>query len=140
MKTLRPVLGALILILIAGSAQAQQLKMSAAVPFPFVVGDRIYPAGEYYFSRASITNNFIQVADSERIVAANLLSQACVQLTPPQDTQLVFHRMGDTYFLSQMWVAGNQWGRELPRSQTETRLAENHNGVETIIVAANLIH
>lgn len=140
MKTLRPILGALVFVLIAGATQAQQLNINATVPFAFVAGDRVYPAGEYYFSRASVTNSIIQVSNSERIIAANVLSQACLQVNPPQETKLVFHRMGDTYFLTQMWIAGNPWGREFPRSQTETRLAQNHSDVETVIVAANLIH
>jgi hypothetical protein len=139
MKTLRPILGALVLVLIAGAAQAQQLKMSATVPFPFVVGDRAYPAGTYYFSRATSTNSIVEVGNSDRILAANLLSHACMQLNPPQETKLVFHRMGDTYFLSQMWIEGNNWGREFPRTQTEIQLAKN-TSLETVIVAANLTH
>lgn len=138
MKTLRPILGALVLVLIAGAAPAQQTKISATVPFPFVAGDRLYPAGEYYFSRASVTNGIIEVSNGDRVIAANILSHACLQTAPPQQTKLVFHQVEGFYYLSQMWVAGNQWGREFPRSHTEVRLAENHANVETVIVAANI--
>jgi hypothetical protein len=137
MKTLRLILGALVFVLIAGAAQAQQ-TVSATVPFAFVAGDRVYPAGEYYFSRASITNNIIQVSNSERVIAANILSNSCMKLKASDNTVLEFRRMGDNYFLYRIWVQGDSYGREFPRSQIETQLAQNHPNVETVIVAANL--
>jgi hypothetical protein len=140
MKTLRPILGTLALVLIAGAAQAQQAQVSATVPFAFVAGDRLYPAGEYYFSSASLTNSIIQVSNSDRVPAANIFSHACMQLAPPEQTKLVFHQVEGLYYLSQIWLAGNPWGREFTRSQTEVRLAENHSDVKTVIVAANLTH
>jgi hypothetical protein len=46
--------------------------------------------------------------------------------------------MGGYYFLRQIWVAGNSSGRELSRSRTEVRLAQNHEKQESVIVAANI--
>jgi hypothetical protein len=44
--------------------------------------------------------------------------------------------MGDYYFLYQVWVEGNVSGREMPRSRTEVRLAQNHEETKSVIVAA----
>jgi hypothetical protein len=43
------------------------------------------------------------------------------------------------YFLRQIWVAGDSRGRELPRSHSETQLAQNHEKAKSVIVAANIV-
>ena len=35
------------------------------------------------------------------------------------NAKLVFHRYGNTYFLSQIWMAGESTGRELPKTRQE---------------------
>jgi hypothetical protein len=50
--------------------------------------------------------------------------------------KLVFHRHGDTYFLSEVWVAGNSNGRTLFRSRAERELAES--GKEKVIAEVTL--
>ena len=67
-----------------------------------------------------------------------ILSQACERVTPWPGTELVFDSMDGYYFLRQVWVAGNARGRELPRSHTEIRLAQNYDKMESVIVAANI--
>jgi hypothetical protein len=44
--------------------------------------------------------------------------------TNSDDSKLVFHRYGDTYFLSAVWVTSNTTGRELARSRAERELAD----------------
>lgn len=134
MKNLRSVLTVLAVLLTATAAQAQRTAVSATVPFNFVVGDRAYPAGEYSFTEK---DTVLQIANSEQTVGV-VLSNACANATPATKTKLVFHRMGDYYFLDQIWIAGHGTGRELTRSRTEIRLAENHEKMETVIVAANI--
>jgi len=51
---------------------------------------------------------------------------------------LVFHRVGDEYFLYQIWTAGSTQGRELPQPKRETELARNGK-TDDVIIAANLI-
>jgi hypothetical protein len=67
-----------------------------------------------------------------------MLSQACESTQPSADTKLVFDSMGGSYFLRQIWVAGNSRGRQLPRSHSEMQLAQNHEKSESVIVAANI--
>ena len=107
--------------------------MTATVPFNFVVGDRAYPAGDYLFSNSDAVLKIINPEKTEMT-----LSNACQRGTPSADTKLVFDSMGGYYFLRQIWVEGSSSGRELPRSRTEVRLAQNHNQVESVIVATNI--
>jgi hypothetical protein len=135
MKNLRSILFALTVLLMASAAQAQQSKVLANVPFDFVVGDRAYAAGEYLFSNSDA---ILKITNAEQQAKTEMtLSHACESITPSADTKLVFDSMGGYYFLRQIWVAGNSRGRELPRSHTEVRLAQNEKQ-QSVIVAANI--
>lgn len=140
MKTLRSVLCALTVLLMATAAQAQQTYVKANIPFDFIVGDHAYPAGEYSLKSVLGNSNsaLIEIAGTEEAQTTRVLSNACASVTPAAKTKLVFRRMGDSYFLYQIWVVGNLSGREFPRSSTEMRLAQNHAKAELVIVAANI--
>jgi hypothetical protein len=132
MKNLRSILAALAVLLMATAAHAQQ-RITATVPFNFVVGDRTYPAGDYSFSNSGAVLQITNADNSEMILA-----QACESAKPSADTKLVFHSMGGNYFLRQIWVAGSSRGSELPRNYTEAQLVQNHVKSESVIVAANI--
>jgi hypothetical protein len=40
-------------------------------------------------------------------------------IRPAQNTSLIFHRYGSTYFLSQVWQGGGQNGQQLTLSKAE---------------------
>ena len=132
MKNLRSILAALAVLLMATAAHAQQ-RITATVPFNFVAGDRAYPAGDYSISADGVV---LKIANGEKTEV--MLSQACESTQPSADTKLVFDSMGGSYFLRQIWVAGNSRGRQLPRSHSEMQLAQNHEKSESVIVAANI--
>ena len=135
MKNLRSILAALFALFMATAAHAQQRTLSATVPFNFIVGDRAYPAGDYLFRNS---DSVLKITNTEQAKTEVTLSNACESVTPSADTKLVFDRMGGYYFLRQIWVAGSFTGRELLRSRTEIRLAQNHEKQESVIVAANI--
>jgi hypothetical protein len=135
MKNLRSILAALAVLIMAAAAHAQQATLSATVPFNFVVGDRTYPAGDYLFRNSEPV---LKITNPEQGKTEMTLSHACESLRPSADSRLVFDRMGGYFFLRQIWVAGNSDGRELPRTRTEIRLAQNHEKQEAVIVAANI--
>jgi hypothetical protein len=120
----------------ATAAHGQQAAtLSATVPFNFVVGDRTYPAGEYLFRNSE---SVLKITNPEQGKTEMTLSHACESLRPSANSRLVFDRMGGYFFLRQIWVAGDFHGRELPRTRTEIRLAQNHEKQEAVIVAANI--
>ncbi len=137
MKNLRSILSALAVLLMATAVHAQQTKVSAIVPFNFVVGDAAYPAGEYKFG-STASSALLRIDDTEREAGSFVLSHICGGGEPSTKTKLVFQRMGGEYFLYQVWIEGNADGRQLPISRTEMRLAKNHEKSELVIVAANI--
>jgi len=64
------------------------------------------------------------------------LANSCRSLKSVK-TKLVFSRYGDQYFLSQIWMAGNEAGYQLPKSRREVEVAWNDTA-ETVMVLAEL--
>jgi len=119
-----------VIFLLAGVAnvtvRAQALAegtIVADVPFEFVVNETTLPAGRYTLRRLDQTE-----PQSLEIRSANghkaVLFEAQNAQTPqiPRDPQLVFNKVGDQYFLSQIWANDTNLGYELPRTKAEEEL------------------
>jgi len=129
MKLLRTVLyAALVLAASAAFAQTKQGDVVADIPFPFVVAQQTMPAGHYIVSPASQDALGIHDASNRGTFVPTLSTQRSAK---DNSCKLVFHRYGDTYFLSEVWVAGKSNGRTLFRSRAERELAES--GKERVI-------
>jgi hypothetical protein len=138
MKNLRPVLFALTVLLLATAAQAQTTNVKASIPFDFVVGDHAYTAGEYAVKSVSQGSSAIRIDNADESEKGITLSSACEKLRPATQTTLVFQRLGNNYFLYQIWTEGNSAGRELWKSKREVQLAKNNSEPELVMVAANI--
>ena len=120
------------------AASAQQVNVRAKVPFDFLLGDKVYPSGEYALQTVMANNASLYIKNEEKAKPALLLTDLQTVAKPAPRTELVFHRMGNTYFLYQVWVAGSEVGRQFSRSKTETRMAMNGTKAETVTIAANI--
>jgi hypothetical protein len=140
MKNLRSILLALTVLLLATAAQAQTTNVKASIPFDFVVGDHTYSAGEYTVKSLSQNSAAIRIDNADESEKGITLSNACQKGQPADGTTLVFQRLGDNYFLYQVWTAGNTTGRELRMSNAQVQLAKNNSKPELVIVAANISH
>jgi hypothetical protein len=137
MKNLKYFLFTLIVLAMATATQAQNI-VKATIPFDFVVGNQTYAAGEYTMKSLEGNRALLRIDNTQEGNATMVLSNACEQLVPSEKTELVFHRVGDNYFLSQIWIAGNSSGREFPVSRKETQISQNRERPEMVIVAANI--
>ena len=52
-------------------------------------------------------------------------------------TELAFNEVGNTYFLSNIWVAGDEIGRELPKTRAERALEQGESQHLTKAVKAH---
>ncbi len=111
------------------------------VPFTFIVGDTTLPAGKYD----------IKVLDGDSLNVLELRSinghTSVVFDTENVETrgdqivnkgELVFDKIGDKYFLSQVWVAGSASGGKLIKSRMEKRLEASGVKSERHSIAAIL--
>ena len=140
MKNLRTILLALTVLLLATAAQAQTTNVKASIPFDFVVGNHAYTAGEYTVKSMSQSSSAIRIDNADESEKGITRSDACEKLRPATQTTLVFQRLGNNYFLYQIWTEGNSLGRQFRVSKKEAQLAKNYSKPELVIVAANISH
>lgn len=134
------------MVIAVGSAQGQSLasKIKANIPFDFIVADKKLSAGEYYIGRAQagLGDSVILIRSTDQPASVFSLTHAVDISEPKEKGTLVFHRYGDQYFLFQVWPAGTNTGRVLPKSRREIeQLAHGPRRaklVETVTVVVGL--
>jgi len=136
------VTGCLFALMIAFAVHAQEpgAAMRASIPFEFIVSGRTLPAGNYEVRRLSDDpmTLIIQNVDHRRSEAV-FTTDSYDESRIPSRSEIVFHRYGDTTFLSQVVTAGYQTAREIEPSHKEKDLrremASNNTKPETVALA-----
>src|ERR1700740_957305 len=104
-------------LLHAQSPEVAQFKTS----FPFYVSNHTMPAGSYTVSKPNINSELLLIRD------ANGSHALLVQYNPTESTEPVaqglvtFHQYGDTDYLSDLTLTGEEEGMKIPESIVETR-------------------
>ncbi len=119
----------------SGYAQANQIAVSADIPFSFTVQNTMLPAGKYEFVRSD--------ADTWEFTVVNASGDTkVIFLTEPTDvpmasklSELVFDVYGDKYFLSRINVDGEMGGFYLSKTSSE-RAYMKKEGMKTQKVPA----
>ena len=126
MKSLFLIVVASSFFAVAGStlALAQVVdKIVADIPFGFMVNNTTLPAGEYTIKRLdSMEPGVMEISSadgSERLIF--LVGSAQTNKEPDQ-TKLIFDRVGDQYFLSKIFEVADSSGVELEKSRSERQL------------------
>ncbi len=99
------------------SAKGQSTQAVAKVPFEFIVGEKTLPSGQYTVRAASDTNKatLMIIGKSSAVRLTNQIEAK----TNKTQARLVFHRYGERYFLSEVWMGGDSTGRHLLQSRQE---------------------
>jgi hypothetical protein len=102
------------LLLACASAQAQVSSTTKTdIPFDFAVGNRMLRAGEYKIRRTS-DSQIMAVISSEQKTEVFVLAVEKIESTGSPSIKLVFHRYGNSYFLSEVWSGGDSGVRIAP--------------------------
>ena len=120
--TLLGILGCVVLVALPTVYGQSEERVIASIPFEFTAGNRILPAGDYTISRPENTPGMMLIRSEDRHAAVFFGVENTYSLQIPRQTELVFNEVGDRYFLSQIWVAGENLGRELPKPRAEREL------------------
>lgn len=119
---------------LVSSAQSRSRQLTADVPFDFVVGERTLAAGSYAVGTiSSASSEAVVIRSSDGRQKAIRLTNSISDNAATRRARLVFHRYGNTYFLTQVWAAGANEGREMIKSKlerSESELAKNAAGTE----------
>lgn len=112
--------GALVTLMWVLPAQAERL-LEADIPFAFEAGQVRLPAGAYTVSFPA--SNVIAIQSVDRKHAVMTLTNSARSRDTQGQSKLIFNRYGDRYFLSRVWAAQYQDGRQLMPSKAESELA-----------------
>jgi hypothetical protein len=117
----------LLLMLTAVTVSAQSGRGGVIdIPFNFIIGQKILPPGEYTVGARSVASDTVWLVQSTDNHAGAFFLTIPVRASETQEkTSLVFHKYGDQYFLSQIWIPGSNLGRELSMPRLERELAKN---------------
>ena len=136
MKTKLMLFATALALLMTTAASAQTIKLTANVPFSFIVDRATLPAGDYLLESMNDQGSVLAIRDQNSKVKSLVMSNSCSTLKAVTDTKLIFHRYGNRYFLKQIWVAGNDAGHELPISPREKEVARDFSMQEVVLMAA----
>jgi len=130
--------GGLSLLLAGGSASAQNLPTKFKVPFDFIANGQTMPPGDYQIvSLGDAGHQALLIKAPQSRDNRLVLIQAVLSAKPAPATKLVFHQYGNVRFLSQVWVEGRAYGRELPEGVREKEVAAQSSN-QKVEVAATL--
>jgi hypothetical protein len=105
----------------AGTGYSQMTdRVEAKIPFEFVVSGKVLPDGAYVATRGTSGLLTIRSLDGGNVVLAQ--ATYARSNTPRKEATMVFDRLGDRYFLTQIWEPGNNAGVQLSRSKMEKEL------------------
>jgi len=128
------------LIVISGGAMAQTLggsRMLTQVPFGFVVGNKIMPAGAWTVQAASTDDQAVMIRNSDAKIGLFSTISRNESVRPAGYSALLFKRYGDQYFLSEIRLEGSNTAYRLPESGAEAELrAKNVPVTDRILLAA----
>ena len=113
-----------------GRAQSEAGIIKVSIPFDFNIGSHRFSAGEY--SMKPLMQNMTSLRTRDGRVVTTITSNSVESRSVPSSVKLIFNRYSERYFLSQIWEAGNEIGRELPRSSAEAEVAGEYSPEESI--------
>src|SRR5688572_24388761 len=100
-------MASLLTLLGAPTVSAETIRLQADIPFAFVVGNKMLPAGTYIVSQPHEAHSVMLIRDRNAgrdpaIIRTNGLEKP----GRSEETKLIFTRYGEKFFLHQMWTRG----------------------------------
>ena len=118
------------------AVHAQTKVMTADVPFSFHVGSTVMPQGRYSVSETPDgVGAWIEPMQKQAAKPVTTINVVGKERTEPV---LVFHRVGQEYFLAEIWAGDGPTGQSLPHSRLEKELAQSGAGASLAMVRVAL--
>jgi hypothetical protein len=98
----------LIAFLAVTSGYAQTTTMvTGKIAFPFTAGGKALPAGQYDFVRDGAGPTIRVVSAGKNMALVPIITRMSGAIhTTPNDSHIVFDKVGDKYALSEIWIPG----------------------------------
>jgi hypothetical protein len=141
-KKILSIVAALTLIVTASIIGVAGLsgRVSANIPFDFMVGGKEFKAGKYSVDRlfASNTSDTLIIRSVDNSEAANFNVNR-VSGKGGSHARLVFRRYGNQYFLGQIFDGQNSEGFGLLKSKAEREVAKKRDTITQIAVEPDVV-
>ncbi len=113
------------LTIFAGKASAQiDGDLDAEIPFQFHVGTRELPAGKYRIHLDEASLRIMEITSADGSASALFQVEESDAKSAPAQSELIFNKYGDNYFLAKLYDEGNPSGSELLESRYEKQLSK----------------
>jgi hypothetical protein len=124
----------LLILLTAGSAAAQtSVLMRAHIPFQFLAGDSVLPAGTYMV-RYDPAFRRVELVSRGGLTWARFERQVARRDVATANGLLVFNKYGTAYALREIWRPGQDRGFQLYRSNAEREMAKGYATAEVATI------
>lgn len=133
MKKLLLVVVTLSLLGIAGHAVNAQVTdtIVADIPFDFTVRNTTLPAGKYTIkSLGPILEGTMEIRNEDSHKAIFFLAESAQAKEGPAHSELIFDRVGNQYFLSEIFETGDRLGAQVAKTRAEKRLEKEGAVIE----------
>ena len=124
----RTVLGFLVLILLSmgfgpAPASAQEgVTIVADIPFAFMVENTMLPAGKYEFIQTYDQPWEWAANDAKGMIKVLFSTEPAEMMKPPRSFEATFDYVGGKYFLTNIWLDGEEDGYYVAMSRSEKAL------------------
>jgi hypothetical protein len=136
MMTMAATMTLTLLPTMAAAQMQPDSKLVAQVPFDFMIGGKIVPAGQFSVQRAAPGSIALVMRNRDAKVSVLCNAARDERKTPAATNTLVFNKYGHRYFLAQVKVEGSNVVYELPQGRAEAELkAQNPQAKEEILLA-----
>ncbi len=110
-------------------------KLKATVPFNFYMDKSAMPAGDYLIDVG--TQGMVTIYNTQARRSALVLTLPAERAASLTAGQLVFHRIGDEYFLNNVWLPNAAVGRQFRQSAREKEAVARTSRVTVASVPAH---
>ena len=133
LKTMAVIL-ALAVVAGASVAQAQIIgNLKSSIPFSFYVRNRLMPAGDYTIAELNPGSGLMEIRSADGKSAAVFLTIGKQEKDTRTPSELIFHKYGDSLFLSEIVEQGEIDGAQVVKSKMEKRIEKAAQDKEVAI-------
>jgi hypothetical protein len=105
--------------------------------FPFYAGNAKMPAGSYKITQSNVDESILKIQSNDGVHSAFVDIIPTHSAQPHPQSDVTFHKYGDTEYLNRIWVEGQEYGMKVDPAKAEMKAAANANVVEHSL-SANL--
>jgi len=123
--------------MLAVAQMTSSTRIVGQVPFPFMVGNKHVPAGEWTVQRAGNDARMLVIRNFDAKLGLFIPSTPDTAKKASESYALVFHKYGDKAFLAGIKLAGDRTVYQIPEGREESELrARNVTATDETLLAS----